>query len=847
MKPFTQIAVPHDDIVQGRLTMDVYAADLWQVVNGKAPLDYQDPDLFFRKTYPTDGLKNILDVANARLQGKSGDSIIQLQTPFGGGKTHTLIALYHKAKEWNAKVVVIDGTALDPKEKKLWEEMERQLTGTVVLTKGDTAPGKEKLIELLSAHSPTLILMDELLEYITKSAGVKVGDSNLAAQSFAFIQELTGAVATVGNALLVLTLPSSVLEHYDESAERMFQQLQKIVGRMEKIYTPVKDDEIEFVVRARLFNKVDESEAKKIVDEFVEFAKNEGLLSGDEVSEYRSRFLKSYPFKPEVIDILYKRWGSFPEFQRTRGVLRLLSLVIYNLLDKSIPFIRLGDFDLSNEELRRELIKFIGQEWDSVIAQDITSSDAGAKKVDAGLGASYIAYKLGSVVSTTIFMMSFSGRGERGASVREIKLSTIYPEFTSSLIDTVITNLRERLFYLSDEGLYFTNQPNLNKILVTQEDNIADEDIYEEEKEILRKHISGSPKLRIFIHPKFSRDIPDTQEFKLIILNQESPSNEFLERYGESPRVYRNTLIFLCVDGNQREVFHSYLRKLLALRAIDSNRTLNLTDNQKNEVKTKLKSQEQREYEELRKYYRKLFLPTRDGFKEFDMGMATFGESQLDKEIYNYLKNQGELLERIHPKVIKDRYLGEKDYVEIVRLYQALLGTPGELRLLSKEALAEGIREGVREGLFGFGYLEEGKPECRGYKKEVNIAFEENEIILNPNLCEEEKRAYEGEKMERIPSCGETVTLPLEAPVERKAEAPQRKAYRRIHLKLAVPVWQISSVSKIANFLRSAFSTVDVQITIDAHDGELGTFEYENTIHETLQQSNIEIIEENTQ
>lgn len=273
-------------------------------------MDYQDFDLFFKKTYLTDGLKNILEIAKKRLESKTGDSTIQLQTPFGGGKTHTLIALYHKAKEWGAKVVVLDGTALNPKEKKLWEELERQLTGKIEITKGDTAPGKEALLKLLSENSPVLILMDEVLEYVTKAAGIKVGDSNLAAQTFAFIQELTGTVSTVGNALLVLTLPSSILEHYDENAEKMFQQLQKITGRMEKIYTPVKDEEIENVIKARLFREIDEREAKKVVDEFVEYARKEGLLSGDEVVEYRERFLRSYPFKPEVIETLYHRWGS---------------------------------------------------------------------------------------------------------------------------------------------------------------------------------------------------------------------------------------------------------------------------------------------------------------------------------------------------------------------------------------------------------------------------------------------------------------------------------------------------------------------------------------------------------
>ncbi|MEM1673204.1 MAG: DUF499 domain-containing protein [Archaeoglobaceae archaeon] len=379
MKPFTQIVRPHDDILEGRLTMDVFAADIWQVAFGNAPPEYRNPELFFRKTYLTKGLKNLIEVAKNRLLGKTGDAVVQLQTPFGGGKTHALIALYHRAREWNAKVLVFDGTALSA-EVRLWEEFERQLTGKIDIARGEAPPGKEKLIKLISENSPLLILMDEVLQYITKASAIKVGDSNLGAQTLAFLQELMSAVASVGNAMLVITLPSSVLEHYDENAERAFQQLQKIAGRMEKIYNPVEDDEIEQVVRARLFSWVDEKEVGIAVEEFIDYAKRENLLTNDEISTYRERFLKSFPFKPEVIDVLYKRWGSFPTFQRTRGVLRLLSLVIHNLVDKNVPFIRLADFDLNNNEVRRELIKHIGQEWDSVVAQDITSNDSGSKK-----------------------------------------------------------------------------------------------------------------------------------------------------------------------------------------------------------------------------------------------------------------------------------------------------------------------------------------------------------------------------------------------------------------------------------------------------------------------------------
>jgi len=347
MRPFSTIAIPHRDILEGRLTMDVFAADLWEVFKERAPDEYQDPQVFFRKTYITKGLENLLKVAEKRLKGEGEDPVIQLQTPFGGGKTHALIALYHKAKEWNANVIVIDGTALDPKDITLWEEMERQIKSKVSVLAGQTAPGREKLRMLLERYQPLIVLIDEVLQYTTKAAGIKVGDSNLASQVLAFIQELTGTIKTLDKCLLILTLPSSVLEHYDEAAERLFQQLQKITGRMEKVYTPVAEAEIYQVIRRRLFSSIDENEARKIIELFLDYAQREKILPEDiEPADYRKKFIKSYPFQPEVIDILYKRWGSFPTFQRTRGVLRLLSLVVHSLKDAKNPFIRLSDFDL---------------------------------------------------------------------------------------------------------------------------------------------------------------------------------------------------------------------------------------------------------------------------------------------------------------------------------------------------------------------------------------------------------------------------------------------------------------------------------------------------------------------
>jgi len=187
MKPFHFVAIPHKDILEGRLTMDVFAADLWEVFQQRAVEDYQNPEVFFKKTYLTAGLKDLFKITQKRLKGGGGDPVIQIQTPFGGGKTHSLIALYHAftnpevtgkyvSGAVKANTVVIVGTAISPKEENgnitgtIWGEIEKQLEGEIKELNTTVSPGREKLRELLSRHQPLLILMDEVLQYVTKAA-----------------------------------------------------------------------------------------------------------------------------------------------------------------------------------------------------------------------------------------------------------------------------------------------------------------------------------------------------------------------------------------------------------------------------------------------------------------------------------------------------------------------------------------------------------------------------------------------------------------------------------------------------------------------------------------------------
>jgi len=876
MKPFHLIAIPHSDILEGRLTMDVFAADLWEVYKGRAVEDYQNPDVFFNKTYLTAGLKNLLKIAAMRLKGKGGDPVIQIQTPFGGGKTHSLIALYHAFTNPNsvkpyfedvlkANVVVIVGTAISPKEENgkitgtLWGEMEKQLEGEIKDLNQPIAPGRENLRELLEKHQPILILMDEVLEYIAKAAGIKtgykelkVGDTNLAAQTIAFMQELTETVKSLDRALLVVTLPASVMEYPDEEkAEALLSKLQKVAGRVEKIYSPVSGDEIYEVIRRRLFSKVDEIAAKEIVNEFIDYYEREGIVI--DKAEYREKMLRSYPFHPEVIDVFHRRWGSLPTFQRTRGVLRILSLAVYELKDSSTPLIRPCDFDLSFDELSEELIKHIGREYESVLRADITAKDANSKKVDKNLGSTYQGLKLATKLASAIFLYSFSG-GERGVTLGELKLSCADINIPSSVITEVVDNLSTSLHYLwKENGRYvFKSQPNLNKLVISKMSEIEEPELREQIKALLQKYAGKS--LPVYIWPRNSKDVPDTEEFKLVMLptNDRDFVNDILNNYGENPRVNRNAVFFLVPMESERHAFESWLRRKLAWESISKDRSLNLTPAQKKEVDKNVKELEKEGRDALRRFYRLVFIPAKE-LKEIDLGIPVFGDKRpLSSEVLERLKADGEIIEKLSPLLIIEKYLGSKDYLELKQLYKTLLSTPGEPRI-SRDNFIKSIKNGVKEGHFGFGLVRNGEVECIKIGEAPEITSQDYEAIIRKEICEKEEETeevdtslvVEGIIKTETPDTTTTATTTSEPQEQLTVTLP---SYKGITLSVKLPKGKFSEFYRgVLSLLEDSFDETEVEIKITAKKGQIAKSDYENKVKETLMQINAQIIEENTE
>ncbi len=876
LKPFYQIAIPHDDIKEGRFTLDTFAADLWSVYQNKGPEDYKNPELFWERTYITSGLSALLEIARKRLLKGVGDAVIQLQTPFGGGKTHSLIALYHKAREWNANVVVLDGTAFDAREVILWEELERQLTGSVSRLKGNVAPGKMKLSEVLEEKAPVLILIDELLEYMVKAAGVTVGETTLADQTLAFIHELTEVVKSTDRVLLVMTLPSSILEHYSEKAEEYFQKLQKIAGRSQKVFTPVQEEEVHDVIRTRLFKRIDETEMEAVVKRVVEYLEKEGLIpEGLNTYQYRQRFLRSYPFQPEVIDVLYHRWGSLPKFQRTRGALRLLSIVVHSLIGRDVPFIRLSDFDLGVKTLRDELIDIIGESrYYSVLDADILSPNSGAKRVDRMVGESYEHYRVGTRAATVIFMYSFSGGDVRGATTKEIKLSCADTRYSSSIVGDAILYLKDNLLYLHyrDGRYFFSLEPSLNKLVVDEMNNVSEEQIREVEHELLKGQLKGRY-FKVYLWPSKPVDVPDSDpSLKLVVLSEYDKEKvlQILQSYGGSERVHKNTLIFLVPRETERASFNRLVRRYLAWKIINEKSkkgSLELTTEQREDVKENLKRAREDIVQKIAELYRLVLLPTRGGYEELDLGMKPVGiKKTIEELVYEKLREEGKLVEKMAPVVIEMKYLDGKEYVPTKALYESFLKTPGMPLLRSKSVLVDVIRQGVIEGRFGLGYLTGEEVTCEYLGEKPTVTLDEKEVIVNRKYCEELRAratveaeaeaeaqaiAQEEATAESVAEAREEEWKPpavrdkqaiLVPPETKGGEEVVRSQVESIHLHLTLGAGTggLRDILRALNLLKSKFERVTIEIK--AEKGNMSQTEYENLL-ETFRQLGIDVEE----
>lgn len=834
MKPFHTIAVPHDDIVQERLTMDVFAADLWDTFKGDGSEEYTDPSTFFKKTHMTANMADILGGVERRLAGEGGDGFQHIETPFGGGKTHALIAMYHKSHEWGAKCVVVVGTAMGPEET-VWGKIEEQLDGRIDTLSGKLAPGRERLRHVLEKHGSVLILIDELLPYVTAAAGVKLNDTNLATQTITFIQQLSEATSSLNRVCVVASFPASVYEMADKKlAEELLAKISKVSGRREKKIAPVNPDDVPSIIRSRLFategNEI-EKNSDETVSIFVDYCERESILPpGTTATQYKKEFKGTYPFLPEVIDVLYHDWGSFSTFQRTRGLLRLLSQVVYTLKDSSRPYITLADFDLKDDGIRRELLEHIGGEFDSIISKDITDEGSGARHADNDTGASNRGLRLGTKSAIVTFMYSFSSGGINGATASEIKRAVCQPGTPSGIAGEIVANLKNKTSYVKSENdkYRFTIEPNINRLKIDKMASIKDAELLENEREILCSSL-GSQRIVTKVWPTSPSDIDDSPRLKLVIVKENDVEmlNNMLENKGNVPRIYRNSVFFLCPSETEKSQFVESLKGKIALEKILFEQT-SMKPEQKKDVEKNLKSEKMSLSHFIRRYYRNLYISGRSGLEKYDMGIPVMGDSRgITSQVIERLKLEQQVHESIGPRAIHDEHLAGQNYVNTATMYESMLKVMGSRRPVDKEVIKEAIRQGVSNKIFGLGSIVDGSAVCRHFGEDAQVEFTENEVIISASECEAEmQKSSKGGSF----ADGESTK---NGELDTTSKPSEDGIQKSIELEFDLPEGRMSDLWEMLQGINAKFQTIHFEIK--ASDGHM-TSDDMNKISETLDQ-----------
>ncbi|MBU1750077.1 MAG: DUF499 domain-containing protein, partial [Chloroflexi bacterium] len=422
LTPWWYTAMPHRDIREGRLDLKVFAVDLAQVIEGDAAPEYKDPDTFFRRTYLTQGLRSTLKGVLRRLAGRDdGIAITQMATVFGGGKTHTLLALYHLAAPGSdvaglepiapllaeagldtvpaARIAAVDCAHISPSQPRrapegftlhtLWGEIAYRLAGASgyeLVRQSDearVAPGSSALEQIFQLTGPALILIDETLSYVTKASGIPVGDGYLSDQAQEFLLELTRAVNAAADVALVLTMTSSEQEQIGDAAIRVAKEIDtaiRILRRTRQVEVSAEREELYEILKRRLFDTdpaLIEAQARGVARAYWDYyrAHPNDFAQESQTPEYRELMVRAYPFHPALIEVLRDRWGSISGFQRTRGVLRLLALVIGDLYQRqhAAPLIQPAQVNLDHGEIRAELLEYVDNRggYESAIFSDI--------------------------------------------------------------------------------------------------------------------------------------------------------------------------------------------------------------------------------------------------------------------------------------------------------------------------------------------------------------------------------------------------------------------------------------------------------------------------------------------
>lgn len=794
LTPWWQAVTPHPDVRDGRIDESLFAASLEGAVRGTAPDEYTKADIFFAKTYLTQGLRTLLTGLLRHVAGVAATNpVATLQTSFGGGKTHTELATYHllehpdeslrvdqvrelveaagMSRPPKCRVVVLSGVDINPLGRKtdeglhirtLWGETAYQLGGApayaMVATNDEklVSPGVADLTKLLEAYGPAVILLDETLHYVDKVSRLVGASGNLADNTVAFLREMTDAVRSAPRNMMVVSLTASSLEQLSSEAMGWLDHLNQQVAREDTKHTPVERTEVHDIVRRRLFESVDEKTAANVSQAYRDlYINTPGLPASVLGDEYQRRLERSYPFHPELVDILYTRWGARAKFQLTRGTLRFLAYVLATLWKSRNSDARIlihpMDVPLSEVNLRAMTREVSGDPaWESVLGTDIagTTKDQPAKAQSLDLEYPTPDWpRLAEGIATTILMYSLSGGEKPRATSDELLLACVRPDLLAAQRDDSLKRLHDRLHYLyyTEATDQFRKEPNVISLQQTHRSNLqgsdeADAFIRKEVKDRFLGQVGNTGFAWFDFMPKSSEAIPESEDLKLAVLgkdylvSQDKLSDKgkqdllaMVESRGAAARINLNTLVFCLADDEGMRQAQEQAREYLSWRKIqeDTGEWERIGGAQQEIVKQKLEDGQGAVRKAIPSAFSWAGIPasvaTGNGAaSKLDVTLTKLGiyiaGQTIVQRVWDRLTSKGtdQILQELGPEHMLERYgrdlWSEAElWVTEDQLWQRFCRQVALPMLASRGVLKETLKAGQRLGIFALGQLADEK------------------------------------------------------------------------------------------------------------------------------------------
>ncbi len=773
------LCVPRDDVLKGTLLDNDFAAKLSHVLSKRASPDYGDPSRFFANTFPTEGLKELLSNICGRLSGRGGavSAVFRLDTSFGGGKTHGLIALVHAARSaaevaniaefvspellptGHIRIAAFDGEDADPANGRPmgdgirahtpWGEIAYQLAGKAgyeIVRRSDEeriAPGADTIAELFGTD-PVLIVLDEMSDYLRRVQHMEGRD-----QLTAFLKALFTAAEGSPRAAVVYTLAlrndGKGIDAFAEENEfiaKSMEELESVSGRKAANLNPTKDDETASVIRRRLFASIDDERAEEVIQAYHAL----WVRAGDKLPEFAKRsstvddFRRAYPFHPDVLNTLTDKTATLTNFQRVRGMLRILARTVGDVWahrPKDASAIHLHHIDLGVELTRREFTTRLQQgAFIPAINNDIAGSggkNALAQDLDDKNFKGLLPYA--SYVARTAFLHTLAFNNDlKGAHPDHLRFSIMGPEAEADFVDDARTKFRQDSAYLDDRPgapMRFTAEANLTQIIAREERNVEAGEARPELDDRIRQIFGGST-FDLVMNPGMPGDIPDDLadgKPRLAVMSYDvfgvganiaAVPDLIVKLYerkgseGSGLRALRNNLVFLLPDESQIVDMKRAVARLIALRTLKApDRLKDLSEHQRQKVIELQSRSEHSVAVTIQQCFRHILYPSRNGIGDGTVTLAHAvidiqnasekpgaGQLQVSRQLRLQNKLRDATDEPDSPSYIRDRTPLKKGQITAQALRDEFRRDPALPILLSDDVFVKAVRKGVEEGTY---------------------------------------------------------------------------------------------------------------------------------------------------